>query len=242
MDLLQVDTLQIYFGEPYVINEHITIYQPTIGQIVKYGEQKYFSMIHTLTAIPSDLKSQLFDMGLDYEQISDFDLFVMLALTLTPDSTGIILGDINLSKLRPFMNTKIGQIVLADKETGLVIDSLIYERIVDYLRKVHGLKKKVEHAANAMTKKILIEEDRRQIEINRNKPYQSFLLPLISSVKVRQGYTKDYVRNMGLFEFMDDVSRLQIIHNADALLQGCYCGNIDMKKIKKSELNWMKET
>lgn len=241
MDLLQVDTLQLYFGEPYVINDYITIYQPTIGQIVKYGEQKYFSMIHTLTAIPSDIKSQLFDMGLDYEQVSDFDLFIMLALTLSQDATEIILGDVDLSNLKPYMNNKIGQIVLADKETGLVIDPLVYERIVDYLRKVHGLKKKVEHAANELTKKILIEEDRRQIEINKNKPYQSFLLPLISSVKVRQGYTKDYVKNMGLYEFMDDVSRLQIIHNADALLQGCYSGNIDMKKINKSELNWMKE-
>ena len=67
------------------------------------------------------------------------------------------------------------------------------------------------------------------------------LLPLISSVKVRMGYTKDYVRNEGFVEFFDDVSRLQIIHNADHLLAGCYAGTIDMKKINKKELNWMQE-
>ena len=180
-------------------------------------------------------------MGLDYEQISDFELFMLLAPTLTKDVTEIVLGDIDLSQLKRYQNNQNGQIVLANKDTGLVIDSLIYERIVNYLRKVHGLKKKVEYAANKYTKKILIEEDRQQIELNRNKPYQSFLTPLISSVKVRMGYTKDYVRNMGLYEFMDDVSRLQIIHNADALLQGCYAGTIDMKKINKKELNWMRE-
>jgi len=66
-------------------------------------------------------------------------------------------------------------------------------------------------------------------------------LPLISSVKVKQCYTKEYVLNMGYVEFMNDVARLQVIHNADHLLSACYAGTIDMKKINKAELNWMKE-
>ena len=71
MDLLELDTLGLYFGDPYVINDYITVYQPTIGEVAKYGERKYFSMVHTLTAIPSDMKSQLFDLGIDWEEISD---------------------------------------------------------------------------------------------------------------------------------------------------------------------------
>ena len=106
---------------------------------------------------------------------------------------------------------------------------------------MHGLKKKVEQAANRRTKMVLIEEDRRNIELNKNKPYKSFLTPLVSSVKVRMGYTKDYVRDMGIVEFMDDVQRLQIINNADALLHGMYSGMIDTKKINKNEINWMRE-
>lgn len=54
MDLFEIDELQLYFGDDYVINDYISLKQPTIDQIVKYGERKYFSMIHTLTAIPSD--------------------------------------------------------------------------------------------------------------------------------------------------------------------------------------------
>jgi len=240
MDLLEIDELQLYFGDDYIINDYLILKQPTIGQIISYGERKYFSMIYTLTAIPSDMKSQLDDMGLDWNEISDFDLFMMLVSTLSVENTQIILGDIDLSKLKPYLNNQTNQIVLADKESGLVIDMIIYERLVNYLRKVHGLKKKVEHAANKYTKQILIDEDRQRIELSKSQPYESFLTPLVSSVKVRMGYTKDYIRNMGLVEFMDDVSRLQIIHNADALLQGCYAGTIDMKKINKSELNWMK--
>lgn len=249
MDLLEVDTLGLYFGDPYVINDNISVLQPTIGQIADFGERNYFSVVHTLTAIPSDMKSQLWDLKdnngnscrIDWEEISDFDLFMMLAPTLNPDSTRIVLGDLDLSQMKPYMNNQNGQPVLANKETGVIIDMLIYERIVNYLRKVHGLKKKVEHAGNKYTKKILIDEDRKQIEMNKNKPYKSFLTPLVSSVKCRMGYTKDYVRNMQVYEFFDDIARLQVINNADALLRGMYSGMIDTKKIDKKELNWMKD-
>ena len=239
--LFEIDQLQLYFGDPYVINDHITIYQPSIGQIMEYGEKKYYSMVHTITAIPSDMKYQLHSMGLDYEKLEDFELFTMLAPTLPKESTSILFGDIDFTKLKIYRNPQNDLIVLADKETGLVIDVLIYERIVNYLRSVHGLKKKVEKAKNAMTKRILIDEDRRNIEMNKNKPYKSFLTPLVSAVKVRMGYTKDYVKNMGIYEFTDDIARLQIINNADALLRGMYSGMIDTKKIDKKELNWMKE-
>ena len=188
------------------------------------------------------MKSQLFDVGIDWMEIGDFDLFCMLSQTLTPDRTKLLFGDLDFTKLKPYNHPHVeDEIILADKETGVLIDKMIYLRIVSYLRKAFNITPKVEKAANKMTKKILIEEDRKRIEFNKDKPFKSFLLPLISSVKVKQGYTKDYVLNMGYVEFMNDVARLQVIHNADHLLSGVYAGTIDMKKLNKSELNWRKE-
>lgn len=239
---LDVDDLQLYFGDDYVINDKIKIHQPTIGEVVSYGEASYFSTVHTITAIPSDMKSQLWDnMNLDWTEVQDFELFMMLSQTLTPDRTSLLFGDLDFSKLRPFRNNQNGNIVLADKEAGVIIDEMIYLRIVSYLRKLHNIKPKVEKAANKITKRILIDEDRNKILYSKDKPFKSYLLPLISAVKVKQGYTKDYVKNMGFYEFMDDVNRMQVIHNADHLLSAAYAGTIDMKKINKAELNWMKE-
>ena len=238
---LDVDDLQLYFGDDYVINDYIVITQPSIGEIVDYGEGQYFSMVYTLTAIPSDMKSQLWDMDIDWCKMEDFELFIMLAPTLTPDRTSILFGDLDFSKLRPFRNEQNGDIVLADKETGIIIDKMIYLRIMSYLRKLHNITPKVEKAANKMTKKVLIEEDRQRILNNKNKPFKSYLLPLISAIKVKQGYTKDYVRNMGLCEFFDDIARAQIINNADHLLNGAYSGMMDMSKVNKKEFNWMRE-
>ena len=239
---LDVDELQLYIGDDFVINDKIKVLQPSIKQIAKFGERDFFSVVHTITAIPSDMKSQLWDMDLDWMEVDDFELFVMLVQTLSPDRTKLLFGDLDFSKLRPFNHPHIeGEIILADKEAGILIDKMIYLRIVTYLRKAFNITPKVEKAANKMTKKILIEEDRKKIQFNKDKPFKSYLLPLISSVKVKQGYTKDYVLNMGYVEFMNDVARLQVIHNADHLLSACYAGTIDMKKLNKSELNWMKE-
>lgn len=240
-DIFEVDPLQLYFGDDYIINDKIKIKQAKIGDIVDFGEAKYFSVVHTLTAIPSDLKSKLWDMGLDWMEIEDFELFMMLAPTLSKENTELLFGDLDFTKLKPYRNKENGDIVLADLESGVKIDKLIYLRIVNYLRKVHNITPKIERAANKTTKQILIDEDRMKIRLNQEKPFKSYLLPLISSVKVRMGYTKDYVRNEGFVEFCDDLARLQIINNADHLLAGCYSGMIDTKKINKADLNWLKE-
>lgn len=239
---LDVDALFLYFGDDYVVNDKIKLTQPTIGQIVDYGEASYFSMIHTLTAIPSDVKSMLWDqMELDWTQIEDFELFTMFSQTMTPDKTGIIFGDLDFSKMRPYKHPQNDEIVLADKESGIIIDKLIYMRMMTFLRKLHNITPKPEKAKGKRAKQAMIDEDRRNREFNKDKPFRSYLLPLISAVKVKQGYTRDYVRNMGLYEFFDDVARTQVIDNANHLLNGAYCGMADLSKVDKKDFNWMRE-
>ena len=104
---LEPSELQLYFGDDYVINDQITIHQPNVGEIVMC-EKEYFSTIYTLSAIPSDMKSQLFDMGLDWCSIEDFELFIMLAPTLSQERTRLLFGDLDFSKLKPFRNNQNG--------------------------------------------------------------------------------------------------------------------------------------
>lgn len=240
-NLLEVDELSLYFGEPYVINDYITITIPKIGEVVKYGERQYYSMVQTITAIPSEMKASLWDAGIDWTQITDFQLFMMLAPTLPKDKTYILFGDLDFQAMKPFENKLNETIVLRNPDTGAVIDELAYGKISSYLCSAHNLTKKVEKAANEFTKKFMIDEDRQKLQYNAKQPYKSFLRPLISAVKCRQGYTLDYVKNMGLFEFFDDLSRLQIIVNADALLQGSYSGMVDTSKISKKNFDWCRE-
>lgn len=238
---LEVSDLELYFGDDYIVNDKIIIHQPTIGELIKC-EKDYFGVVYALCAISSDMKSQLWDLGLDWNTVEDWQLFCMLAPTLSQDRTAILFGDLDFSVMKVYPHPRVeGEVVLADKQSGILIDRMIYIKIVSYLRKLHGLTPKVEKTKSKTVKKWLIEEDRKRIAAAQGKPFRSYLLPIISSVKVRQGYTKDYVRNMGFYELMDEVERLKIIVGSDALLQGAYSGMIDTKKLDKKELNWMRE-
>ena len=242
-NIFEYDELQMYFGEPFYINDKIVIYIPTIGDVVEFGERKYYSVVHTLTCIPSDMKSQLDDFGINYMDISDFELFMMLSRGLTQESTKLILGDLDLSKFEPYINKDNNEPVLYDKENDIVIDKLIYAKMVDYIRKVHNIKPKIEKAANETTRKILIQLDRDKIKKAQKEPYKSQLKILISAMMRYPGfkYKKNELKECGLYEFMDTVQGAQIYVSSTALLQGSYSGMIDTSKIDKKEFNWMRD-
>lgn len=240
-NLLEIDELGLYFGDPYVVNQYVTITLPKIGELVKFGEKEYFELVRTITTIPSEAKSQLWDMGIDWNKITDYQMFTMLAPTLPKSQTCILFGDLDFQALRLYDHPQSGGVYLKDPNSGVIIDELAYGKIQAFLCKAHNLTKKVQHAANEMTRKVLIEEDRRNRAYAAKKEYKSFLRPVISAVKCRMGYDLDYVKNMGIVELMDDAARLQIIVHADALLHGSYSGMIDTKKIKKSEFDWLRD-
>ena len=73
-----IDELSVYRGRDVPISEVITVYQPCLGEIEEFGEQRYFSAVHLLTSVGADLKWQLFDAGIDYMKIKDYDLFVQI--------------------------------------------------------------------------------------------------------------------------------------------------------------------
>lgn len=239
----EYDELSLYFGDDYKINEKIIIHQPTIGEIIEYGEQKYFSMVSTLCSIPSDLKSFLWDNGIDWEKISDFDYFCLICTGFKKSETNILFGDIDFSGMKKYVDKTNDEIVLADIPNKVRIDRLIYQKMIDYIRYMHNIVPKVEHAQNEHTKKFLIDLDRQdKARLKESKP-KSVLKPLISSMLNIPGfkYKKSELREVGIVEFMDSVQRVQIIMSTNALMNGVYSGMVDTKKINKEEFNFMRE-
>ena len=47
----QYDELQMFFGDDYKVSDYITIHQPTVGEIMEFGERRYYSMLTQLCAI-----------------------------------------------------------------------------------------------------------------------------------------------------------------------------------------------
>ena len=116
--------------------------------------------------------------------------------------------------------------------------------ITDYLRKSHIINKDEKIPANETTKIILIEDDREEMERNKNKEYHSQLKNLISTMINSNGFKYNHteVWNMKINAFMDSVKRISKIKNADLLLQSGYSGfGVNLKEISNSKLDWMGE-
>lgn len=243
MEGFQVDELKLYMSEDIKIAHGIVLKCPKIKDVAEYGESEYFAMAQTLCATPSSMKVQLDDMKLNYMKIKDFELFMMLAQSLSIESTRLLLGDLDLRKFKPHAIKDSEEVVLVyegteNDESPIIINPIIYEVLVTYIRKMHNFKKQVDKAGNEITRRQLIRLARQDAEMAKNKPHESFLRPVISAVKCRQGYSMDYIKQMGIFELMDDLSRLNIIVQADAALGGMYSGFVDTKKMDKTVLNW----
>lgn len=241
ISVAEIDELKLFFRDKLVINDRVIVKQPTIRELKDYGEKEYYSMIYSITSIPSNMKSQLYDFGVDYEAISDFELFILLTRKLNKEQSNIILGDLDLSELEPKKNLTTGDIVLANSEDEVIIDRMIYNTMIQFIRKMHGIMPKVEKASNKFTKKILIDEDRQKIMRNSNKEFTSVLLPMIlTAINTEEfKYNSTSILDIGIYELTLSLQQIQKKKSAMALLQGSYSGMVDCSKINKESFNWM---
>ena len=114
IEKVTVDKLRLYRGRPVKINDSISMRIPTIGDISDYGEEKYYSMIYNLCSVGIDLCWQLEEVGIKFDEISDYELFVnILCKNYNTDQTKIIFGDkLNFQKMKTCFNTENKSIVL----------------------------------------------------------------------------------------------------------------------------------
>ena len=101
-----IDYLSLYRGKPCIINDDIRINVPTLDEICDYNDTKYFGMVHTLCSVGVELCWQLDEIGIDFEEVSDYRLFYsMLAKNYNNEQTRILFGDhLDFSKMKLYMN------------------------------------------------------------------------------------------------------------------------------------------
>lgn len=241
----QFDELQMYYGLDYKINDKITIHLPTIGDIIEFGEKNILTAISPFVSNPTTYRLMLWDNGIDWNKISDYELFMMLVKGMDVKNTHIIFGDIDFSTLNPYMQTDTNEVVLYDPEQQLKIDEETYMHIREYIRLAFNQTPKIELAKGKSTKLAIIDEDRMNLALEKQKKVtdKSTYLPLISALLNHPGfkYKKEELAKVNIVEFMDSVQRLQIYESTRALMSGIYSCFCDTSKINlNKELNWMR--
>lgn len=236
---MSIDKMKLLLCRPVVINDFITLKQPTVREIVDADEQRYFSVFHSLAGIPSDMKSVLWDMGVDYMKMSDWELFISLSRMYKKEDTELIFGDLDFSTAEILVDEETQQTVLS-LEQGIVTEE-IYDQFIPYIREMIGYTLKREKAANKFTKQILIDEDREKRQLNKDKPYESFLFSIILSLVNTEEFPYDYdtVLNCSMYQLMKSFLQIQNKKSACALYQGSMSGFVDTSKINKANFSWV---
>ena len=257
----KISLLQLYFGDPYQVSDKIQILQPTIGGILEYdrrfGESEFWSMLNVFIGNTTSYRLLLWDMGIDWNEISDFQLFSLLIKTLKVENTEILFGDLDLSLFDAYMKQIPNEeksddkeelepkqeMILWNPELDIEINEDIYNNIALYIRTMFNIFPKIEKAKGKTTKKWIIEEDRMNLANAKKEDTTSTFLPLIESCCCHAGfkYKKNELREVGIYEFMRSVQRLQVYESTTALLKGMYSGFIDTKGIDKEEFDFMRD-
>lgn len=237
--------LALYFGDDYVVNDRIKIRQPTIQDYIDIGETNMYSTIAPFTSNPTSFRVQLWDMGVDWNKITDFELFAMLIKTIEPEYSKLLFYDIDFPSF-DFVAKRVGEEkvpVLYSSTMDMEIDEQTYKKIFDYMCYMFNIHPDVEHCTGRTFKEELINNDRLKAAKRAAEGHESNLLSMISFALNHPGfkYKKNELREIGIVEFMDSIQRLQIYESTHALMSGMYSGFCDTSKIDKSQFDFMRD-
>ena len=106
---------------------------------------------------------------------------------------------------------------------------------------VHPKREKVK-GKSAITWTIQEDKMNAQFEKDKNKS-SSTLLPLISTCINHPGfkYKLQELKEVGIYQFMDSVKRIQKYESATAAMKGIYSGMVSAKDIGEEALNFMSD-
>ena len=251
---LKYDMLRMYYGEDYVVTDDIIIHQPTIQQIIDYGEPEFWNIAYILTANPTSMRLALWEQGIDWNNVNDFELFINLVSGLPQESTSIFFGELDFTKFKIIEKEEVEEnkspyVMIYMPNPVIQIDEDLYFRIVDYLRVMLDIHPKKQKAKNKATKELIVDEERTKQKLAmknsaKEKTKKSVLFPLISAALNHPGfkYKKNELKEVCIVEFMDSIKRLHVYEEVTSLMTGMYMGMVDLKgRDLNKDLNWTRD-
>lgn len=222
-------------------NTKLSIRIPTVGEILD-DEQHYYSLITSLTATPFQYMVQLDDNGIDFTTITDYQLFAILFPSFAQEGMSFIFGDIDLSDIRLYENSKNKSLNLYSPKNDILINELVYSEIVGIIRKINGLKRENRKPGNDEAKQRRINLERKKQKRNSKKPYEPYLEKLVVSLVNRPEFKYNYEEtyNLSIYQFNQSFNQIKRSIDFDNTMIGVYAGTIDTSKIKdRSCLSWI---
>ena len=234
-----MSTINLLYKREYAINENVSIAIPTVGEILE-NEDLYYTMVSMLTAVPYDMMVQLDDAGIDFTQINDYELFLLLFEGLKKLDTKLIFGTLDLSSFRIAANEASNAVVLINSD-GVVIDRIVQNQIAVTLRRIHHIDKNLRKPANEDAKEYLLRREReKQKRRSKRKTFsqlESFITALVNTEQFKYDY--DRAKEMTIYQFNESLHQIIKKVDYDNRMRGVYAGTIKASDLSQDDLNWL---
>lgn len=247
------DKLKMYFGEKHTV-KNIDIFMPTIGDILNIGEESFYQALSPFLYNSTSIRVMLWDyFKKDWNKVSDIEVYdIMSHLITNKEPLKLIFRNNNLDdfQLVQFEQTEKDsskpkrKFVLYNAVNDMVINEEDYMEISEYIREMMNIHPKREKIKGRSAIEWTIQEDKMNMQFEKEKnKSSSTLLPLISACINHPGfkYKLQELRDIGIYQFMDSVRRIQHYENSTAALGGLFSGFVDGKSIPEDTLNYMRD-
>lgn len=237
----------------YKLTEHLIVHIPTVAEIRNTidDEMEYYSLVSNFIKTPCDLIVELDDIHLDWTQVDEYDLFLMLFKGILMDKH---LNKKYWNMIFPYIN--IDELVLLQKQNGtvvvnrnndLIINKSIYLQLSDLLRQIINVEKNMEYykVPEIETRKYIIKRQRlkRERELEREKRngkksssiLDGVILLLVNNCNFK--YNFQTVGEITLYDLYACLRQIYSDREIDGLMSGFWAGNVDLNKIDNSKLN-----
>lgn len=214
---------------------------PTVGEILE-DEDKYYGIVSSLTASPFQYMVQLDDMGIDYTQITDYQLFMMLFPMYAQSDLSLIFGDLDTSDFNVYINQDDDSQVIYSPSNNIVIDELVYNDLSDMIRKINLFEKVKSKPGNESARKYLLEKERKKQKRNAKKPRFPYLEKMVIALVNTSEFPYNYetCMDLSIYKFNQSLQQIQRKIAFDNTMVGVYAGTVDTSKMTdKDALSWI---
>lgn len=223
------------------ISNGLRLKVPTVGEIIDVGEDTYYHSAFILTATPYDLMVQLHDAGIDFSNVSDYDVFLSTFPAQQKDDVSIFLDDIIPGDFVVRGNVDKKENELYNPHSGVVIDRVTYTIMSDNIRSMNFFEKHQNKPGNKEAYDYMIQKARKQqkraARREKHLELERQIIAMVNSPEFK--YDFQSVRGITIYAF--NASVRQILHRLDYsnVMRGVYAGTVDFSKINKSSIDWL---
>ncbi len=238
----------------YKLTDELIVHIPLVSEIRASPEKEiaYYQLLSVFLKTPCDSMVELDDMGMNYTQVKEYDLFIMMIFNLLNGKNNVqediwhmIFPYIDMKDLS--VNSKNEQLVITDAQGNIIIDEKIYYSLSDLLRQIISSEKNMEYykVPEEETRKYIISRQRlkQQRAIEREKLYgkksssilDGVILLLVNNCNFK--YNFETIGQITIYDLYACLRQIYSDREIDGLMSGFWTGNVDLKKIDSSKLN-----